>query len=628
MKSVFKNVIRPVIGKSSGQSWSAEAPTGLILTVISDTVIKLDWTNVDTTGDGVKVYISTDNATFILKATVALGVATYNASALTQSTKYYLKIVSYKGAVESGYSDYVYGVTWATAISDGNTVGWWDSQDLTTVTKDALNRVSQWNDKLGSGHNLVQTTDSKKPVWSKSGLDIKSLAGQSMKASGFTWNQPEYLYLVMRQNLFGNNKAFIAGNTDYNMLLRQVAAGAIPNIEAYAGTTSTAASNLNPTVLSIVRVLFNSPAGATTSKLQINEEAAITGNFGALNAGGLTIGSNAAQTSLWSDCEITEIIGRKTADSGATEASIYAYLKAKHQGVWVLQGVMLQETEAGDEHNVYEPTVLEDGGIFKMWYTGGWTTRNINYATSNDGKTWTKYVSNPVLSGYSRSSVIKVGSVFYMSALKAGELQMDTFNSNDGIAWTKIKDAAISIGAGGAWDNPSLGNNCLYYESGVFYNLYDGTGGGTGFKTGLATSNDCITWTKYASNPIINDVARCRAGNIVKKIGSAYYTWLIGSLDGSNLPSDIYRYRSSDLITWVADPIGAVFSRTQADEGVSTVVGQAADPYMTEIGGKCYLYYCGSADGSNIAGHQKIKLAIADMPLTELVKTKEGNIID
>ena len=42
-------------------------------------------------------------------------------------------------------------------ITDGNTVGWWIADDLTTITKNGSNVVSQWRDKLGGGVNFSIT---------------------------------------------------------------------------------------------------------------------------------------------------------------------------------------------------------------------------------------------------------------------------------------------------------------------------------------------------------------------------------------------------------------------------------------------------------------------------------------
>lgn len=52
-----------------------------------------------------------------------------------------------------------------------------------------------------------------------------------------------------------------------------------------------------------------------------------------------------------------------------------------------------------DEKAVVEPFVIVDGDTYKMWYGGfDGTNYRIGYATSPDGKTWTKADDvNPVL---------------------------------------------------------------------------------------------------------------------------------------------------------------------------------------------------------------------------------------
>ncbi|MFQ5640407.1 MAG: hypothetical protein ACE5IR_20700 [bacterium] len=54
--------------------------------------------------------------------------------------------------------------------------------------------------------------------------------------------------------------------------------------------------------------------------------------------------------------------------------------------------------DAWDGVGVSGATVLFDGSIFQMWYTGYHPdVEEIGYATSTDGKNWTKYAGNPVL---------------------------------------------------------------------------------------------------------------------------------------------------------------------------------------------------------------------------------------
>ena len=68
---------------------------------------------------------------------------------------------------------------------------WYDSSVLDDITKDGSNRVSQWNDKVGSD-NLVQSTSSNQPLWVNDGqnghdyIDFDSTARYMQTSSGWT----------------------------------------------------------------------------------------------------------------------------------------------------------------------------------------------------------------------------------------------------------------------------------------------------------------------------------------------------------------------------------------------------------------------------------------------------------
>lgn len=87
------------------------APSALSLTVNSDTAITLNWTIGSTNHDGHRIYISTDNVTFTEKGTVTGSTATYQATGLTQGTKYYFYVVAYNGFGEGDSSETVNATT-------------------------------------------------------------------------------------------------------------------------------------------------------------------------------------------------------------------------------------------------------------------------------------------------------------------------------------------------------------------------------------------------------------------------------------------------------------------------------------------------------------------------------------
>jgi hypothetical protein len=77
--------------------WATRYPSGLALTVDSDTQITLNWTNNGTVDyDGVSIERSLDGVTYVEITTVAAGLTTYINTGLTASTLYYYRIRYYK----------------------------------------------------------------------------------------------------------------------------------------------------------------------------------------------------------------------------------------------------------------------------------------------------------------------------------------------------------------------------------------------------------------------------------------------------------------------------------------------------------------------------------------------------
>ena len=304
-------------------------------------------------------------------------------------------------------------------------------------------------------------------------------------------------------------------------------------------------------------------------------------------------------------------------------------------GVWRQQGTVLSASGVDDVGNVLEPTVIYEGSpqllsgytnVFKMWFTGGWgATLNTYYAESGDGKLWTRRVA-PVVANRIRSFVTHQGATYYLFASDASvNTAIDLYTSSDGITFSLAQAAVISRSAG-QWDD-TVHNNSVYVESGTWYMLYDGlNAAGTQFSLGLATASSASgPWTKYVSNPVMTYTNGTLGGaSQIHKVGSTYYVWVIRTPAGLTglLPSEIWRYSASALTgPWTGIQ---VLPRTTFDEGAGLAVGQAADPSIIEVGGKSYLFYIATTDGSVSAGFTHIKLAIADMTIANLITTSEG----
>jgi hypothetical protein len=206
-------------------------------------------------------------------------------------------------------------------LDDGNTVAWYDYQE--NITKDGANLVSVWGDKSGNSNDLLQAVGTNQSLWTSNGVLFDGI-DNFMKTAPFTLNQPESIYIVFKQKTWTASDRVFDANTASDGFLDQI--GTTPNIRTFAGITSAENSNLPLDTYGIVRVLFN----GVSSKLQVNETTAITGDFGANNLGGFTLGARATGASQFSDIEVKEIIIRKVADTTQNETTIYNYLANKY----------------------------------------------------------------------------------------------------------------------------------------------------------------------------------------------------------------------------------------------------------------------------------------------------------
>lgn len=221
------------------------------------------------------------------------------------------------------YASEIANLGMVNTLSDGNTVGWYDFSNVNTITKDGNNLVSLWADRLGSGRNLAQVTEAKRPLYTATGIRFDG-AAQYIKAS-FTLIQPEFIYIVFKQITYTNGRIILDGNNVLGGMVRQVEPS--PNLKAYAGTYSNAITTLAVDTFGILRVLFN----GASSKIQHNANAAVTGNFGAGTMAGFSLGTTVdGNAGYCANIEVKEIIIRNVADAEATETAIYNYLKAKY----------------------------------------------------------------------------------------------------------------------------------------------------------------------------------------------------------------------------------------------------------------------------------------------------------
>jgi len=156
---------------------------------------------------------------------------------------------------------------------------------------------------------------------------------------------------------------------------------------------------------------------------------------------------------------------------------------------------------------IYDPYESDAAKRWKMWFEG-WNSANvahIGYAYSADGKSWTKYATNPLTDPagflFGGLCVVRAGNLYMGVYCYTGGL-VGLATSPDGITWTYRK-TILTLGAGGTWDDTFLRYTSVTWILGVWYAMYSGYDG-TNYRLGLATSSDGFTYTKFLRNPVVD----------------------------------------------------------------------------------------------------------------------------
>ncbi len=205
-------------------------------------------------------------------------------------------------------------------FAPGDTAAWYRYGVGITVTGAG---VSKWADQSGATHDLVQATDAARPSLQSDNSILFDGTAQFLKASAFTLNQPETLYFLFKQISWTAADYFIDGNgLDGGSINQNLAS---PKIRIFAGNLDanfTAVLGMTIGAYGIVTVVFN----GASSVLQINAGASASGNAGANNMGGLTLGCPGTAVGNFGNIQVKELIVFPAAHTASTRANIINYL--------------------------------------------------------------------------------------------------------------------------------------------------------------------------------------------------------------------------------------------------------------------------------------------------------------
>ena len=204
---------------------------------------------------------------------------------------------------------------------------WYESSQGVTSS---LTLVSQWSDISGNNRHLLQASAGQKPIVLPNlinGFPAIRFDGVDdyLKATAFTLNQPETMFLVFKNITYGTSGVhdIVAdGNTAGSMTVGSILAA---STGISAGSAIAVAQGINNGVYGVSCFRWN----GASSFIRNNGVEIKTGNVGANNAGGLTLGALGNNTRA-TNIEVAELIIFSTAISTSQIQDIEGELKLKY----------------------------------------------------------------------------------------------------------------------------------------------------------------------------------------------------------------------------------------------------------------------------------------------------------
>jgi hypothetical protein len=181
--------------------------------------------------------------------------------------------------------------------------------------------VARWNDIYGSGRDVIGNNVLKRPTLGVDGITFDRTSGDFMVSATFPLAQPIMIYAVLRMDSWVDWAYMWDGyNINSGACVQE---NVTPKICAYAGSQSGFAIGLTVGAFGIVRLLLN----GASSKLIANAGTPITGNFGAGDMAGISLGAK-SDGNTPAGVTYKDFITRAVNESASDETAIYNYLKA------------------------------------------------------------------------------------------------------------------------------------------------------------------------------------------------------------------------------------------------------------------------------------------------------------
>lgn len=191
-------------------------------------------------------------------------------------------------------------------------------------------------------------------------------------------------------------------------------------------------------------------------------------------------------------------------------------------------------------------------------------------------------------------------------------------SSDGGLTWSKFASNPV-ISAGSGWESTFVVDPWIVWDGSQYVCYYAGWNG-TNYRIGRATSPDGTTWTKYGSNPVLDlgtagnwDDSGCNFPVVMYDTG-AVHTWQMWYTGWHSGVTTVGYAYSSDGLSWTrVSQMLAAGSGGAFDDS-----GLATGPVLN-VGGTYYVYYAGY-DGA----HYHTGYATATDPTNAATYTKHG----
>ena len=194
-----------------------------------------------------------------------------------------------------------------------------------------------------------------------------------------------------------------------------------------------------------------------------------------------------------------------------------AYATSRDGITWTKYGSVLGPGAGGEwmEKGAMSPAVIDDEGVFKMWFVGANQPENyhhgIGYASSRDGMTW-KVDPEPVIpTGTSigatwHPAVLKREGLYYLftgiaNSPAANPMDILLFTSTDGASWQN-RGKVYSARRERLWQSGGIVPCEVLYDANRFKMFFTGMEGET-FSMGYAESREGMNWTETSRYPVM-----------------------------------------------------------------------------------------------------------------------------